>query len=104
MVYAQAQCVVSQKCYFTLELFAAVCEAFSNAYPFRVLNKAVIHQLVTKFHDTWNAPWHSRKSSPIATELIENIVTANWMGQFRHIGDTATVSVQECSGYCVVER
>jgi hypothetical protein len=39
--------------YITSKSFAAVREAFSNAYPDKeVPNKTKIHQLVTKFRDT----------------------------------------------------
>jgi hypothetical protein len=39
--------------YFTSKSFAAVHEAFSNAYPDKgVPNKTTVHRLVTKFRDT----------------------------------------------------
>jgi hypothetical protein len=39
--------------YFALKSFAAVREAFSNAYPDKeVPNKTTVHRLVLKFRDT----------------------------------------------------
>jgi hypothetical protein len=39
--------------YFESKLFAAVREAFSNAYPdMEVPSKTTVHRLVTKFWDT----------------------------------------------------
>jgi hypothetical protein len=41
------------KHHFASKLFAAVREAFSNAYPDKhVPNKSIVHRLVTKFWDT----------------------------------------------------
>jgi hypothetical protein len=43
------------KHYFTSESFAAVREAFSNAYPYKeVPNGTTVHRLVTKFRATEN--------------------------------------------------
>jgi hypothetical protein len=55
MVYSLAEHVFILIHYFTLKLFAAVHEAFSNAYPDKeALNKTTLHQLVTTFRDTDN--------------------------------------------------
>jgi hypothetical protein len=53
MVYSRAERVFILEHYFASKSFAAVREAFSNAYPDKeVPNKTTIHRLVTKFRDT----------------------------------------------------
>jgi hypothetical protein len=55
MVYSRAERVFILEHYFASKSFAAVREAFRNAYPDKeVPNKATIHRLVTKFRDTGN--------------------------------------------------
>jgi hypothetical protein len=52
MVYLRAERVFILEHYFASKLFAAVREAFSDAYPDKeVPNKTTIHQLVTTFRD-----------------------------------------------------
>jgi hypothetical protein len=53
MAYSQAEHVFILKNYFTPKSSADVREAFSNANPNKeVLNKTIIHRLVTIFWDT----------------------------------------------------
>jgi hypothetical protein len=53
MVHSQAESVFILEHYFASKSFAAVREAFSNAYPdTEVPNKTTIHRLVTNFLDT----------------------------------------------------
>jgi hypothetical protein len=53
MVYSRAECVFILGHNSASKSFAAVREAFSNAYPGKeVPNKTIIHRLVTKFRDT----------------------------------------------------
>jgi hypothetical protein len=53
MVYLRAERVFIIEHYFASKSFAAVREAFSNAYPDKeVPNKTTVHRLVTKFQDT----------------------------------------------------
>jgi hypothetical protein len=50
MVYSRAERVFILEHYFASKSFAAVREAFSNAYPDKeVPNKTIVHRLVTKF-------------------------------------------------------
>jgi hypothetical protein len=50
MVYSRAEHVFILEHYFASKSFAAVREAFSNAYPDKeVPNKTPTHRLVTKF-------------------------------------------------------
>jgi hypothetical protein len=52
MVYSLAERVFILKQYFASKSFAAVGEAFSNAYPDKeVPNKTTIHRLVTKYRN-----------------------------------------------------
>jgi hypothetical protein len=52
MVYPQEERVFIPEHYFASKSFAAVREAFINAYPDKeVPNKTTIHVLVTKFRD-----------------------------------------------------
>jgi hypothetical protein len=52
MVYSRAECVFILEHYFTSKLFAAIREAFHNAYPDKeILNGATIHRLTTIFQD-----------------------------------------------------
>jgi hypothetical protein len=53
MVYSRAEQVFIFEHFFASKSFAAVREAFSNAYPDKdVPNKITIHRLATKFRDT----------------------------------------------------
>jgi hypothetical protein len=53
MVYSRAERVFVLEHYFASKSFAAVCEAFSNAYPDNeVPNNTIKHRLVTTFRDT----------------------------------------------------
>jgi hypothetical protein len=53
MVYSRSERVLILEHYFTSKSFAAVREAFSNAYPDKeLLNKTTIHRLVTRFRNT----------------------------------------------------
>jgi hypothetical protein len=53
MVYSRAERVFILEHYFASKSFAAVHEAFSNAYSDReVPNKTIIHRLVTEFRNT----------------------------------------------------
>jgi hypothetical protein len=53
MVYSWAERLLIPELYFASKSFAAVREAFSNAYPDKeVPNKTTVHRLVTKFRDT----------------------------------------------------
>jgi hypothetical protein len=64
--------------YFTLKLFAAVCEAFSNVYPDKkVANKTVIHQLVTTLWDTGSVCVSLRRWLTSAVKLISKIFLTN---------------------------
>jgi hypothetical protein len=52
MVYSRAERVFILEHYFASKLYAAVREAFSNAYPDKeVPNKTTIHRLVIQFQD-----------------------------------------------------
>jgi hypothetical protein len=53
MEYSRAERVFILEHYFASKSFAAVREAFSNAYPDKeVQNKTTVHQMVTKLRDT----------------------------------------------------
>jgi hypothetical protein len=53
MVYSRAERVFILEQYFAPKSFAAVREAFSNAYPDKeVPNKTTVHRLVTQFRNT----------------------------------------------------
>jgi hypothetical protein len=53
VVYSRAERVFILEYHFALKSFAAVREAYSNAYPDKeVRNKTTIHRLVIKFRDT----------------------------------------------------
>jgi hypothetical protein len=53
VMYSWAERVFILEHYFASKSFAAVREAFSNAYPDKeVPNKTIVHRLVTKFRDT----------------------------------------------------
>jgi hypothetical protein len=53
MVHSQAERVSILEHYFASKSFAAVREAFSNAFPDKVVaNMTTVHRLVTEFWDT----------------------------------------------------
>jgi hypothetical protein len=52
MVYSRAEHVFILENYFASKSFAAVREAFINAYPDKEVPNRTIHRLVTKFRDT----------------------------------------------------
>jgi hypothetical protein len=57
--------------YFVSKAFAAVREAFSNAYPEKeVPNKTTIHRLVTEFRDTGCVCVSSRRLRISAMKLF----------------------------------
>jgi hypothetical protein len=61
--------------YFASKLFAAVCEAFSNAYPDKeVPNKTIIHRPVIKFRDRENVyeRKHVRHWTVLTDETLRN--------------------------------
>jgi hypothetical protein len=49
MVYSRAERVFILEHYFASKSFAAVREAFSNAYPDKEVSNKTMHRLVTKF-------------------------------------------------------
>jgi hypothetical protein len=56
MVYSRAERVFILERYLASKSFAAIREAFSNAYPDKeVPNKTTVHLLVTQFRDTGSA-------------------------------------------------
>jgi hypothetical protein len=53
MVYSRAECVfILEHYYFASKSFAAVGEAFGNAYSDKEVRNTTIHRLVTQFLDT----------------------------------------------------
>jgi hypothetical protein len=86
IVYSRAEHVFIPKHYFASKLFAAVREAFSNAYPDKkVPNKTAIHRLVRIFRETGSIC--DRK------HVRRRTVLAN-----------TTALLQEYSGECAVGR
>jgi hypothetical protein len=73
MVYSRAECVVILESYFASKSFAAIREAFSNAYPDKeVPNKSTIHWLVTKFRNTGSVCYkkHDRRPTVLTGEAL----------------------------------
>jgi hypothetical protein len=69
MVYSRAERVFIHEYYFASKSFAAVREAFNNAYPDKeVPNKTTVHRVVTKFRDTGSV--YNRKHVRRRTLLI----------------------------------
>jgi hypothetical protein len=70
-VHSRAERVFILEHYFASKSFAAVCEAFSNAYSDKeVPNKTTLHRLVTTFRDTGNMSdvgqcWQVRRSATL---------------------------------------
>jgi hypothetical protein len=93
MAYSRVERVFIFEHYFASKLFAAVREAFSNAYPDKeVANKTTIHWLVTEFRDRWSVCdtsgvglcWQMRRSATLntsasAAEIFQNTVSAKWI-------------------------
>jgi hypothetical protein len=74
-VYSKAERVFILEHYFTSKSFAAVREAFSNAYPDKeVPNKTTVERLVTKFRDTGSVcdRKHVRRRTVLTGETLRN--------------------------------
>jgi hypothetical protein len=91
VVYSQTEHVFIPKLYFSLKLFAAVHETFSSVYPDKVvLNKAMIHQLVTKFWDRgslclWQVLIKWQNSWNYGRTYLKQCITCNigiWLQEF----------------------
>jgi hypothetical protein len=93
MVYSRAESVLILEHYFQSKWFAAVREAFSNAYPDKAVpNKTTIHRLVTTFWDTGSVC--NRKHVRRRT-----LLTGERDCGHRHVGPRPTLRTQELL-YC----
>jgi murein L,D-transpeptidase YafK len=76
MVYSQAKRVFILEHYFALKMYAAVHDAFSNAYPYKkVLNKTTTHQPVTKYWDTGSVcdRKYVQRQTSLTGEMLRNV-------------------------------
>jgi hypothetical protein len=76
MVYSRAERVFILENYLASKSFAAVREAFSNAYPDKeVPNKTTIHRLVTASRDTGSVcdMKHARRRTVLTNETPRNV-------------------------------
>jgi hypothetical protein len=83
MAYSQAERVFILEHYFASKSFAAVREAFSNAYPDKeVPNKATVHWQATTFRDTgrvclWQVPSEQQNSWKYGRTDFKQCISCN---------------------------